>query len=114
MEKRLKTTNPPVSKRIGELRREVEGAFGVFTCMVRIMVGPVLLWTSKREDRRLANGVTYEPETFVERRNWVAKDELPRAAEVVTMHPRESGQPLTNIAVARIAVSNFSGVTSGD
>ncbi len=34
-------------------------------------VGPVLLWTSKREDRRLARGKTYEPETFVDRRNWV-------------------------------------------
>ena len=35
--------------------------------MVRVVVGPVLLWTSKREDKRLANGVTYEPQTFVER-----------------------------------------------
>jgi len=33
-------------------------------------VGPLLLWSSKREDRRLAAGKTYEPPTFVERRNW--------------------------------------------
>jgi hypothetical protein len=33
-------------------------------------LGPVLLWTSKREARRLAAGKTYEPPTVVERRNW--------------------------------------------
>jgi hypothetical protein len=29
-----------------------------------------LLWMSKREDKRLARGETYEPKTFVDRRNW--------------------------------------------
>ena len=36
MEKRLRTSNPSVSKRIGELRREVESAFGAFTRLVRV------------------------------------------------------------------------------
>jgi hypothetical protein len=31
----------------------------------------VMLWASRREQRRLARGVTYEPDTVVERRNWV-------------------------------------------
>jgi radical SAM superfamily enzyme YgiQ (UPF0313 family) len=113
MEKRLRTTNPPIAKRIGELRREIEGVFGMFTRVVRRVVGPVLLWTSKREDRRLANGVTYEPETFVERRNWIA-GKLRHTANVVTMHPRRPEQPLTNIAAARVAVDSLSEVTSGD
>ena len=34
------------------------------------VAGPILLWTSKREDRQLARGKTYEPPTFVDRRNW--------------------------------------------
>jgi len=113
MEKRLRTTNPPISKRIRELRREIECAFGTFTRVVRSVVGPVLLWTSKREDKRLANGVTYEPETFVERRNWIA-DKLRHTADVITMRPRHSEQPLTNIAAARVAVDSLSQVTSGD
>jgi radical SAM superfamily enzyme YgiQ (UPF0313 family) len=113
MEKRLRTTNPPISKRIRELRREIESAFGTLTRVVRSVVGPVLLWTSKREDKRLANGVTYEPETFVERRNWIA-DKLRHTADVITMHPRHSEQPLTNIAAARVAVDSFSEATSGD
>ncbi len=113
MEKRLRTTNPPISKRIRELRREIEGAFGTLTRVVRSVVGPVLLWTSKREDKRLANGVTYEPQTFVERRNWIA-DKLRHTADVITMRPRHSEQPLTNIAAARVAVDSFSQVTTGD
>src|ERR1700742_1802607 len=70
MEKRLRKTNSEVSGRIRELRREIEREFGAATRSLRMVVGPVLLWTSKREDRRLAAGKTYEPPTFVERRNW--------------------------------------------
>ncbi len=70
MEKRLRKTNSEVSIRIGELRREIEREFGIATRSLRMVVGPLLLWTSKREDRRLAAGKTYEPPTFVERRNW--------------------------------------------
>ena len=70
MEKRLKRTNAAVSARIRELRREIEHEFGAATRVVRSIAGPILLWTSKREDRRLACGKTYEPQTFVDRRNW--------------------------------------------
>jgi uncharacterized Tic20 family protein len=35
------------------------------------LLGPVLLWTSRREEKRLAQGKTYEPQTFIEHRNWV-------------------------------------------
>ena len=60
-----------MSARIRELRRDVEHEFGTATRLLRTVVGPVLLWTSKREDKRLARGKTYEPKTFVDRRNWV-------------------------------------------
>jgi len=70
MEKRLQKTNSAVSLRIRELRREIEREFGLATRSLRMVVGPLLLWSSKREDRRLAAGKTYEPPTFVERRNW--------------------------------------------
>ena len=36
-----------------------------------MLLGPILAWISQREDRRLAKGVTYEPQTFVERHNWL-------------------------------------------
>lgn len=71
MEKRFKETNESVSEQMRTLRRDIEHEFGLFTKMVSSFLGPVLLWTSKREERRLANGQTYEPPTIIERRNWV-------------------------------------------
>ena len=39
------------------LRLEIESAFGISTRLLRMIVGPVLFLTSKREDRRLAEGI---------------------------------------------------------
>jgi hypothetical protein len=58
----------------------------------------VLLWTSKREDRRLANGVTYEPQTFVERHNWVEESAEGTKFRVVTMAQRGFRPSMENIA----------------
>ncbi len=71
MEKRLRGANESVAARIRTLRRDIEREFGAAARLSRIVIGPVLLWSSKREDRRLAEGKTYEPRTFIERRNWV-------------------------------------------
>jgi radical SAM superfamily enzyme YgiQ (UPF0313 family) len=71
MEKRFKETNANVSEQMRTLRRDIEHEFGMFSKMVSSFLGPVLLWTSKREEKRLAKGQTYEPPTIIERRNWV-------------------------------------------
>jgi len=76
MEKRLQDTNAVIASRIRTLRREIEHEFGAATRVVRALAGPLLLWTSKREDRRLAQGKTYEPPTFVDRRNWEGREQL--------------------------------------
>ena len=70
MEKRLRKSNSAVAGRIRALRHEIEEEFGTRTRCLRAVMGPILLWSSKREERRLARGKTYEPPTFVERRNW--------------------------------------------
>jgi radical SAM superfamily enzyme YgiQ (UPF0313 family) len=70
MEKRLKNTNAVVAARIRALRRDIEHEFGLATRALRMVTGPILLWSSRREDRQLAAGKTYEPPMFVERRNW--------------------------------------------
>lgn len=70
MEKRLRRTNRELSTNIRRLRLEIEAEFGWAARSVRMALGPVLLWTSKREARRLASGKTYEPPTIMERRNW--------------------------------------------
>jgi radical SAM superfamily enzyme YgiQ (UPF0313 family) len=72
MEKEFKRVNRGVSDRIHKLRREVEKEFPFVARLTAASLGPVLLWTTRREERRLAAGRTYEPPTFLERRNWVS------------------------------------------
>ena len=71
MEREFRKINLEVSEQIHTLRREVEKEFGVAARVTANLMGPVLLWTTRREERRLASGKTYEPPTIVERRNWV-------------------------------------------
>jgi hypothetical protein len=75
MEHRLKKTNPAVSGRIRALRQEIGNEFGLRSRVAALLLGPVLLWSTIREERRLARGVTYEPEPLLERRNWVSLEE---------------------------------------
>ena len=70
MEKHLRRTNQAVSERIRALRQDVGREFGLLSRVVSSVVGPVLLWSVRREERRLARGQTYEPRTIIERRNW--------------------------------------------
>jgi radical SAM superfamily enzyme YgiQ (UPF0313 family) len=100
MEKRLKQSNPEVSARITKLRREVEAAFGLPTRLLRMALGPILLWTSQQEDQRLANGATYEPQTFVERHNWVGNSAEDTKLKVVVMAQRGYRPSLENIAAS--------------
>jgi hypothetical protein len=72
MERRLKKTNPAVSTQIHALRREIDKEFGLLARLAAGLFGPVLLFTSRREEKRLARGHTYEPRTFIERMNWAS------------------------------------------
>jgi radical SAM superfamily enzyme YgiQ (UPF0313 family) len=71
MEKEFRRVNESVSERIHGLRREVEKEFPVIARSTAAVLGPYLLWRTRREEKRLAAGQTYEPPTFLERRNWV-------------------------------------------
>ena len=71
MEHRLDRTNRSVSLRIRTLRQELEREFGVLTAAAARILGPVLWWTSLREEKRLAKGRGYEPPTIIERHNWL-------------------------------------------
>jgi radical SAM superfamily enzyme YgiQ (UPF0313 family) len=71
MERDFKKVNRSVSEKIHKLRREVEKEFPVIARLTAASLGPVLLWSTRRETRRLAAGQTYEPPTFLERTHWV-------------------------------------------
>ena len=72
MEREFRKVNRSVSEQIHKLRREVEKEFPVVARLTASSLGPLLWWTTRREERRLAKGRTYEPPTFLERRNWAA------------------------------------------
>ncbi|MGB0022697.1 MAG: cobalamin-dependent protein [Candidatus Sulfotelmatobacter sp.] len=72
MERDFKKVNRTVSEKIHHLRREVEKEFPVVARLTAASLGPVLLWSTRREARRLASGQTYEPPTFIERSHWIA------------------------------------------
>jgi len=59
-----------VSDQIRTLREEFKSESGIVSRMMPAVLGPVLLWTTRREEKRLARGKTYEPPTILERTNW--------------------------------------------
>jgi radical SAM superfamily enzyme YgiQ (UPF0313 family) len=71
MEREFRQVNRGVSEQIRALRQEFKRESGMMSRMLPAVLGPVLLWTTRREGRRLARGKTYEPPTILERRNWV-------------------------------------------
>jgi radical SAM superfamily enzyme YgiQ (UPF0313 family) len=70
MEREFRRVNENVSRQIHEVRKEIEREFGFLSRASATFLGPVLWWTNRREEKRLAAGKTYEPPTILERRNW--------------------------------------------
>jgi radical SAM superfamily enzyme YgiQ (UPF0313 family) len=70
MERYLRDANSAVAGRIRGLREEIGREFGLASRAVSRALGPLILWSARREARRLAAGQTYEPPTIIERRNW--------------------------------------------
>ncbi len=71
MERQFRKVDRNVSGQIHALRGEFKQESGVMARMLPAVLGPVLLWTTRREEKRLARGKTYEPPTILERSNWV-------------------------------------------
>jgi radical SAM superfamily enzyme YgiQ (UPF0313 family) len=70
MEREFKKVDREVSERIRALRYEFNAESGFISRLLPALLGPVFLWTTRREEKRLASGKTYEPPTILERRNW--------------------------------------------
>ncbi len=71
MEKQFRKVDHNVSDQIRALRKEFKQESGFLSRMLPALLGPILLWTTRREEKRLARGKTYEPPTILERSNWV-------------------------------------------
>jgi len=70
MEREFRKANRTVAERIHSLRKRIETEFPLAARLAASLLGPVMFWTSWRENKRLTAGYTYEPPTIVERRNW--------------------------------------------
>jgi radical SAM superfamily enzyme YgiQ (UPF0313 family) len=70
MERYLRESNRAMSERVRELRREIEREIGGVSRLIDPVVGRVLLWSARRDERRHPGGRRLEPRTFVDRRNW--------------------------------------------
>ena len=79
MEREFGKVNREVGEQIRGLRKEIEAEFGGVARVVSRVAGPVLWWTTRREERRLAAGRTYEPPTIVERTHWSTEHLAPSA-----------------------------------
>jgi len=99
MEKHLRRTNGAVAEKVRALRKEIGREFGVMTRVVSRALGPVLLLAARREERRLAAGVTYEPRTIVQRRNWDGPAVIDPAESSGSLYP--SGPPQSGLPVFR-------------
>jgi len=70
--------NSRVYKELTATLEEVYREFGLRARMYALLVGPVLYWRTKKEERRLAGGWTYEPGTFYEKNYIPSEDEVSR------------------------------------
>ena len=71
MEREFRKVNQQVSEDIRSLRREIQKEFPLVGRVTSSVLGPVLLWSARREEKLLAEGRTYEPPTIIERSHWV-------------------------------------------
>ncbi|MGH9703695.1 MAG: B12-binding domain-containing radical SAM protein, partial [Candidatus Acidiferrales bacterium] len=99
MEREFKKVNRSVSEQIHRLRREVEKEFPFIARLTAASLGPLLLWSTRREEKRLASGHTYEPPTFIERRNWISASQP---------QPRALVQQRPSLAITSTKLSGFS------
>ena len=101
MEQQLRRTDQTMSQQIRALREEIGSEFGVVTRVIAGLLGRLMLWTSRREQKRLAEGKTYEPKTFIEYRNWKTR----RTTGDIARAPSDSSGQVIQIQGASFADS---------
>ena len=67
MEKQVRESNESVSQKIAELRSEIRRECGSLgSRLSNAVIGPLMLWSARKEAARLKRGVTYEPPMIVQ------------------------------------------------
>jgi radical SAM superfamily enzyme YgiQ (UPF0313 family) len=81
--KRYYRGDPAMRAKMSRILRDLYREFGWKSRAAAAVGGPYVLWKTRQEERRLAQGWTYEPPTFYERNDFVASPaskDVPHAA----------------------------------
>jgi radical SAM superfamily enzyme YgiQ (UPF0313 family) len=70
MEHYLRGSQQAVSERIRDLRLQMERDLGGVSRVLNNTLGPLLLWSARRDGRKYPAGRALEPRTFLDRVNW--------------------------------------------
>jgi len=80
--------NPALYAKMSRLLEEMNREFGWTSRLFAAIGGPYVLWKIRQEERRLAQGWTYEPPTFYDVNGAVEPGEYPSAARCRSVTPR--------------------------
>jgi hypothetical protein len=69
--KRYYRENPPMRAKMSQILNDLYQEFGWKSRLAAAVAGPYVLWKTRREEKRLAQGWTYEPPTFYERNEFM-------------------------------------------
>jgi radical SAM superfamily enzyme YgiQ (UPF0313 family) len=93
--KRYYRKNPAMHAKMSRILRDLYREFGWKSRLAATLGGPYALWTTRREEKRLARGWTYEPQTFYEINDFVetaATTGLPKPERCRYVSPRVTPQ----------------------
>ncbi len=97
--------NPRMRGRIDELLDEIVREFGLRARLSALFAGPYVLRSIRREEKRLAQGVTYEPPTFYEINDAAEPADFPGASRCVFVTPSGGPGPSADPHPARMVAA---------
>jgi hypothetical protein len=86
--KRYYRTNPALYAKMSRLLEEMNREFGWTSRLFAALGGPYVLWKLRQEERRLAQGWTYEPPTFYDIKDAVKLGDCPSASRCCYVTPQ--------------------------
>jgi radical SAM superfamily enzyme YgiQ (UPF0313 family) len=100
--KRYYRKNPALYAKISTLLKEMNREFGWSSRLFAAIGGPYVLWKIRQEERRLAQGWTYEPPTFYDVNDAVELKHFPSASRCCYVTPQVVSAEVTTNTQAQV------------
>ena len=94
--------NPALYAKMSRLLEEMNREFGWTSRLFAAIGGPYVLWRIRQEERRLAQGWTYEPPTFYDINDAVERGDCPSASRCRCVTPHTVSPPGTDDHPAQV------------